>query len=240
MKCVIIDDEPLAQQLIGQYIADVPSLEVVGRFQNGLEAMDLLRKQSVDLLFLDINMPKINGLDLLRSMRNPPVVIITTAYREYAVDAYELDVVDYLEKPYSFHRFLRAIEKAKEKMIAANVNQVPPPSSSSEKSARFIFVKTNKKSLKIHLDDIHYVESLSDYVRFHLSDQRLTIHATLKNVEQWLPANEFPRIHKSYMVALSKVVSVEGNQVKLAEQDLPIGSNYRKAFLQLVESHSRS
>lgn len=240
MKCVIIDDEPLAQQLIGQYIADVPSLEVVATFQNGLDAMELLGKQSIDLLFLDINMPKINGLDLLRSMRNPPVVIITTAYREHAVDAYELDVVDYLEKPYSFHRFLRAIEKAKEKMIAANVGKVSAQAPSQEKSARFIFVKTNKKSLKIHLDDIHYVESLSDYVRFHLSDQRLTIHATLKTVEQWLPSAEFPRIHKSFMVALSKVVSVEGNQVKLAEQDLPIGSNYRKAFLQLVESHSRS
>lgn len=240
MKCVIIDDEPLAQQLIGQYIADVPSLEVVATFQNGLEAMDLLSRQSVDLLFLDINMPKINGLDLLRSMRNPPVVIVTTAYREHALDAYELDVVDYLEKPYSFHRFLRAVEKAKEKIMATKANKSPIQNTTTEKSPRFIFVKTNKKSLKVHLDDILYVESLSDYVRFHLSSQRLTIHATLKNVEQWLPAQEFPRIHKSYIVALSKVVSVEGNQVKLTDQDLPIGSNYRKAFLQLVDSYSKS
>lgn len=240
MKCVVIDDEPLAQQLIGQYIADVPSLEVVAVFQNGLEAMDLLSRQSVDLLFLDINMPKINGLDLLRSMRNPPVVIVTTAYREHALDAYELDVVDYLEKPYSFHRFLRAVEKAKEKIIATKVNKSPDQNATTEKSHRFIFVKTNKKSLKVHLDDILYVESLSDYVRFHLSNQRLTIHATLKNVEQWLPAKEFPRIHKSYVVALSKVVSVEGNQVKLTDLDLPIGSNYRKAFLQLVDSYSKS
>lgn len=242
MKCIVIDDEPLAQQLVQQYLADVPDLELAGVFKNGLEAMPALQQEAVDLIFLDINMPKLSGLDLLRSLRHPPIVVITTAYRDFAVEAYELDVVDYLEKPFSFHRFLRAVNKAQEKMAVAKAkqtrNESPQPKPAAADEPAFIFVKSNKKSLKVMLDEVLYLESMSDYVRMHLTDRKITLHSTLKNVEQWLPAHQFPRIHKSYIVALAKVEQVEGNQVHIGEQTLPIGTNYRKGFLELIQSFS--
>lgn len=240
MNCVIIDDEPLAIQIIEKYIEDVPFLNVKQTFNNGLDAMNLLHKDDVDLLFLDINMPKITGLELLMSLPNPPIVIITTAYREYAMDAYELDVVDYLKKPIAFPRFLKAVNKAQEKVLAKKV--IPPTVNETQKDneKKFIFIKTNKQSHKIDLDSIVFVESLSDYAKIHFEDKTLTIHSTLKNVENWLPENEFPRIHKSYIVSLSKIESIIGNRVKLNDKELPIGGTYRKYFLDLVGSYSQN
>ena len=238
MKCIVIDDEPLAQQLVQQYLEDVPGVEVAGVFKNGLEAMSFLQEHEIDLMFLDINMPKLSGLDLLRSLRHPPVVVVTTAYRDFAVDAYELDVVDYLEKPFSFHRFLRAVNKAQEKIAAVKAIRRPAPVATSADEPPFIFVKSNKKSLKVMLDEILFVESLSDYVRLHLTDRKITLHTTLKNVEQWLPTHQFPRIHKSYIVSIAKVEQVEGNQIQIGQQTLPIGTNYRKPFLELIHSLS--
>ncbi len=235
IDCVMVDDEPLAQELIQQYLEEIPSLRVVGVFQNGLEAMEFLQQNTVHILFLDLNMPKLGGLDLLRSLQHPPVVIITTAYREYALEAYDMDVVDYLEKPFSLHRFLRAIGKAREKLASRALSPVAEPSAKPSRQ-RYFFVRVNKRSIRIELDRIQFVESLGDYVKIHQDESSLVVHTTLKRVCEWLPADEFPRIHKSYIVSLAKVELVDGNRVKVNGQELPIGNLYRKEFAALLES----
>ena len=240
IKCLIVDDETLAQKVIEKYVADIASLEVVGKAKNAMQALEVLNNKDVDLMFLDINMPKMSGLSFLRTLKNPPIIIITTAYREYAYEGFELDVIDYLNKPFSFERFLKAINKVQEKMKASSgaSNYVLDEPARQQIDESFIFVKSEKTTYKINLKDILFIESVGDYVKIYTQDKVIMTYQTLKKLETMLSATHFPRVHKSYIVSISKINSFEGNQINIADQMIPIGRNYKQNFNQLIESYS--
>jgi len=217
IRCLIVDDEPSAQELLKQYVADTPQLELVDTCDDALEARERLGEEPVDLLLLDINMPKLSGIGLLRSISDPPAVILTTAYDEYALEGYELDVVDYLLKPFSFERFLKAISKVEER-LNVRING----------GSEYMLVKADRKTYKVNLNDILYIESMGDYVTIVTRSKRLTAYHTLKNLESELPGDRFLRIHKSYIIALPKVEYLEGNSVGIADEKIPVGTTYRE------------
>jgi len=183
IRFLIVDDEPLAQRVIEKYAADIPYLEQVGKCNSAFEAMDFLYKNEVDLIFLDINMPKMGGLDLLRSLKNPPIVIITTAYREYALESFDLDVIDYLKKPFAFERFFRAVQKAQEKLQTGGKSKPEKVEVASEKE-NYIFVKADSKIHKVNFQDVFYVEAYGDYVKIQLKDKQIVTYSSLKNISQ--------------------------------------------------------
>lgn len=229
LKCLIVDDEPLAQRVLEKYISELSQMELVGKCSDAIDAMEVLQNQDVDLIFLDINMPRLSGINFLKTYKNPPMVIITTAYTEYALESYELNVLDYLKKPFSFERFLQAVQKAEEKVKIGGESQ------EGEKEERdFIFVKANKKTINVSLDSIMYVEALGDYVKIFTTTGHVVTYQSLKGIERLLPSQKFFRIHKSYIVALSKIKSIEGNMVHMEKSTLPIGNNYKQAFFQRI------
>ncbi len=216
LHCVIIDDEPIARKGLKEYINDVDFLQLAGEFENPMKAMDLLMVQQVDLIFLDIQMPKITGLEFLRSLANPPAVIFTTAYPQYAVDGFELNAVDYLLKPFSFERFWKAVLKVK-------LLQESGKTAVQANAARdYFFIKSDSKLVKIHYHDILFVEALQNYVAIHTVDKKLITYLTFKSVEEHLPADQFLKIHKSYIISLARVDSIEGNEVRIGQHSLPI------------------
>ncbi|MDH3708852.1 MAG: LytTR family DNA-binding domain-containing protein [Cyclobacteriaceae bacterium] len=227
MQCLIIDDEPLAINVIKKFLQEFHYADVVGTCENAMEAFSYVSENPVDLLFLDINMPTINGLDFLKSLKSPPLVIITSAYRDYAVDGFELNVLDYLVKPISFQRFLTAMDKAASAIREKHKSEIPVVKT-SDKSKSFIFLKVDKKMVKVYLDEILYIESLKDYVRICTVYEDLVTHQNLNSMAKILPADNFIRIHKSYTIAVDKVKSIEGNCVEIATKLIPIGRNYRK------------
>jgi DNA-binding LytR/AlgR family response regulator len=235
IRCIIVDDEPLAQRVIEKHAADVPWLEVAGKCGNALDAMNFLHEQQVELMFLDINMPKLSGMDLLKAMKKPPLVIITTAYPEYALEGYELNVLDYMVKPVSFERFLKAVEKARE-MILSKQSQAAKSRVAGQGEDAFIFIKSSKKTYKVNLINILYIEALGDYVKVFTTDKMIVTYQSLKNIETLLPPRTFPRIHKSFIISLSKVELIEGNQVKIRDRMIPIGTNYKADFEKLIVS----
>lgn len=217
IKCIIAEDEPIAREILRQYISDVPNLTLVKEFEDGLNAYNYLKTESVDLLFLDINMPKLSGISLLKSLQNPPKVILTTAYSEYALDSYELDVIDYLLKPFSFERFLKAIHKVE------NHNSV-------KRSDNFLNVKADGKIYRISFSEILYIEAKGDYLTLHTETQKLTFYKTLKSILHDLPAANFLRVHKSYIIDLNKIDFVEGNLIHIGNNIIPIGKAYKAEF----------
>jgi DNA-binding LytR/AlgR family response regulator len=235
IKCLIIDDEPLAQRVIERYAENLPFLEIAGKCNNAVEAIDFLHGREVDLLFLDINMPKLTGIDFLRTLKNPPLVIITTAYAEYAIQGYELDVVDYLMKPFAFERFYKAIQKAEE-MLKGRENANHEAKESDKQEDNFLFIKSSKKTFKVNLSQILYIEALGDYVKIFTTDKMIVSYQSLKNIETLLPAKQFPRIHKSFIIALSRIDMIEGNQVKIKDRMIPIGTNFKSEFEKLIRS----
>lgn len=236
IKCLIVDDEIHARKVLEKYIQDLPYLELVDSCKNAMEAMQVLRNKSVDVMFLDINMPKLTGLNFLASLSHPPLVVITTAYREYALDAFELDVIDYLHKPIPFPRFIRAISKVEEKLQSSAPPIQPVYPSAVEKTEDFIFVKADKKSIKLNFADIVYIEGLSDYIKIHTQSKSIVTKLTVKRMEELLPKKQFPRIHKSYIASLQHIDAINGNQVEIANKKLPIGQSYRQAFMELIQS----
>jgi len=226
LRCLIIDDEPLAQRVLEKYIAELSGLELVGKCGDAVEAMEVLKDKEVDLIFLDINMPRLNGINFLKTYKNPPLTIITSAYTEYAIESYELNVLDYLKKPFAFQRFLQAIQKAEEKMKLTDLQE------DAKIDMEYIFVKANKKTINISLDSIQYIEALGDYVKIHTDTEHVVTYQSLKGIEKLLPTQKFYRVHKSYIVALSKIKSIEGNMVHMGKNSLPIGNNYKQGFLQ--------
>jgi two-component system, LytTR family, response regulator len=231
---VIVDDEPLARQLLTEYVRKIPYLQLVEVCASPLTAMEVLRSQPADLLFLDIQMPEITGLTLLKVLQQKPLVVLTTAYSEYALESYELDVVDYLLKPISFDRFLRAVEKAHQRKTAA----APAPAAETparEAAQSFIFVKDGTKLVKIRLSDILYVEGLKDYVAIHTRQQKIVTLQRLKNLEVQLPADQFIRIHHSYIVSLEGIDSVHKDKVQVGNVFLPISETYRKPFKDFID-----
>ncbi|WP_106791385.1 LytTR family DNA-binding domain-containing protein [Aquimarina sp. Aq78] len=233
MNCITIDDEPLAHKVIKNYCANLSFLNVVKECHSAFEAINYLNENHVDLIFLDINMPKLKGLDFLRTLSNPPLIIVTTAYQEYAIEGYELNILDYLLKPFSFERFLKAINKAQsqKKMIESLQNETGSQTLSNPKNTisqnDSIFVKGDKKMHQIQLDHILYLESLGSYVKIHLEKETITSLDRLTNFENILPKNQFLRIHRSYIIALKKIQTIEGNRLKVAGVDIPVGNVYK-------------
>jgi DNA-binding LytR/AlgR family response regulator len=235
IRCLIIDDEPLAQRVIERYAENVPFLEIVQKCNSAVEAIDVLHTREVDLLFLDINMPRLSGMDFLKTLKNPPLVIITTAYAEFAIQGYELDVVDYLMKPFAFDRFYKAIQKAEE-LIKGKEQRHTDNKEADKQDDTFIFIKSSKKTFRVNLDDILYIEALGDYVKIYTTDKMIVSYQSLKNIENLLPPGLFPRVHKSFIIALSRIDLIEGNHVKIKERLIPIGTNFKTDFEKLIKS----
>lgn len=222
IKCIIIDDEPLAAEVIENYLKEFSNVEYLGSFTNPLEALELIESGEIDAVFIDINMPKMNGLEFIRSIEAKPSFVITTAYREYAVESYDLDVLDYLVKPIPFNRFLKSINKLSLKFNADK--SVENASETSEKS--FIFLKVDKKLVRIKYVDIYFIESLKDYIKVFTSEGDFLAHKSLTSITEELPKSQFLRIHRSFTVSLDKIEALEGNSVLLKGKRIPIGRKY--------------
>ena len=238
-KCIIVDDEPLALDVLESFIQKVPDLELVRKCHNAIEAMAALREKEIHLVFLDIQMPEITGLELLKSLSTKPAVIFTTAYSEYALQAFELDAIDYLLKPIPFERFLKAVNKAIHYLNSTNkeqtANETPAVAAEEED---YIFVKADKKIVKVKLDDILYIEGLKDYVMIYTHDQRIITLQTMKNLEERLPSTKFLRVHRSFIISIDKLKSVAGNAVEIKNKMIPLGKHYRDDFMKLVDKHN--
>ncbi|HEY8917569.1 MAG TPA: LytTR family DNA-binding domain-containing protein [Chitinophaga sp.] len=233
IKCIAVDDEPLALEIITDFARKVPFLSLVQTFENAAEAMRFLQDEKVDLVFLDIKMPDINGIQFLKSLKHPPLVIFTTAYGEYALDGFDLDVVDYLLKPIPFDRFLRAATKAQEYMTVSQQKN-----GDNGHVNDYIFIKTEYKIIKINLEDILFIEALKDYTKIYTPYQPVLTLRSLKSFESRLPAEKFIRVHRSYLVSLNKINSVEKNTVMIANQSIPISDGYRERFYEVITRNS--
>jgi DNA-binding LytR/AlgR family response regulator len=220
MRCVIIDDEPAARDVLKRYVGDTPELDLVGVCKDALEARKVVKEVSPDLIFLDINMPRLTGIEFLKSLNNAPKVILTTAYSEYALEGYELDVVDYLLKPFSFERFLKAIDKVWNKTEMLNTND------------QVISIKADGKLYRVSFDEILYAESQGDYVTVHTNEKKITYNQTLKEFCGLLPHSQFSRVHRSYVVGISKIDYLEGNLITIKEDKIPVGKSYKDDFLE--------
>ncbi|MCF2873166.1 MULTISPECIES: LytR/AlgR family response regulator transcription factor [unclassified Tenacibaculum] len=225
-KCIIIDDEEPARDLLEKYCAKIDDLEVVGSFKSPLKCISIIENEDIDILLLDINMPDISGIDFLKSLKKQPKVIFTTAYREYALDGFELDASDYLLKPIEFYRFLRAINKVKQTFLKSNIN-------SSKELTGSIQLKSSKKIYKVNFEDIIYIQSHHEYVMYHTkSVGKLMVYGTMKSVENILPNSHFYRIHRSYIVNSIYIKFIEGNSIVLDDNRLPLGESYKVDFIE--------
>ena len=238
INCIAVDDEPLALNIIEDYIKKIPYLELKKTFTSGLECIDYLKQNKVDLLFLDIQMEELSGIQLLKVIKDRPEVIFTTAYNQYAVQGFELDVTDYLLKPISFERFLIAVDKVYEKLSLKKIPGIQHQETGAKPGEKdFFFVKTEFRLQKVMLSDILYIEGMGDYVRIVTTKERIMTLQSFKKVESVLTEPRFIRVHRSYMIALDKITSVERNRIKIGDQLIPVGENYRKAFFALLESN---
>jgi len=232
INCLITDDEPIAQGILEQYVSKVPGLNLAGKCDNALQTLSALQDERIDLLFLDIQMPEISGLDFLKTLKNPPMVIFTTAYQEYALEGYELDVVDYLLKPISFERFLKAMNKVYARM--ENPVEVPvAPTTETRKD--YFFVKADNELVKIKYSELLYVEGLKDYAKMICENRRVITLSTMKAMADLLPAKNFLRIHRSYIINLDKVEAVVGNSFRINDQLIAVGKSYRKTVFEMVK-----
>lgn len=238
LKVLIVDDEFHARKLLSEYVSKLSFLKLVGTASNVFEAMGFLQKEKIDVLLLDIQMPEITGLEFAHSLKNPPLIIFTTAYSEYAVESYELDVIDYLLKPIAFPRFLQAINKAIERKNIQQTNrpiaipnQMPPQEEREEEDD--LILKSGYKLYKIHYSDLIYMEGQREYVTFHTTKQRITTLYSLKDLEEKLPSNQFIRIHKSYIVSIRHIESIEKNILCIGNAKLPIGGSYKENVMNI-------
>ncbi|MCB0523104.1 MAG: LytTR family DNA-binding domain-containing protein [Saprospiraceae bacterium] len=240
LKVIIVDDEPLALDVLETYISQMPQLELVQRCSNALEANDALKNNDIDLMFLDIQMPQLTGVDFVKTLSHPPMVVFTTAYPNYAIQGFDLNALDYLLKPISLERFMKAVNKALEQAELAQQENAGAPTAFND-GLDFFFVKADKKLVKVNFDDILYIEGLKDYVIIRLHAGRVITLQTMKSLEERLPSSKFKRIHRSYIVGLDKIMAIEGNMVEVVEKDrpklLPIGKNYREDLLVLIEKN---
>jgi len=239
IRCVAIDDENLALELIEDDILKVPFLQLVKKCSSGLEALDVLQSEKIDLLFLDIQMPDISGIQFLKSLPHKPLVIFTTAYEKYALEGFELDVIDYLLKPYSFERFLKAVNKAQEHLSILEKNLAQPAAEEISFSSQFIFVKSDYKLVKIEIAEIQYIESLKDYVKIVVAGKPVVTLSSMKAIEEKLVAPDFIRVHRGYMVNIRKIQYIHRNFVMVGDKEIPIGDNYKENFLQVINQKNR-
>ncbi|MBN1997950.1 response regulator transcription factor [candidate division KSB1 bacterium] len=230
IRCAIIDDEFLARQYLKDYVSKIPFLELKGDFNSPLKVFDLLNSNEIDLLFLDISMPDISGLDFIKSLDKQPFIILTTAYREYALDGYELNVTDYLLKPFPFERFLKAVNKVMNLMELKF--KIDKSSDSASPKAQilddYLVIRADRKYYKIDYNDLIYIQGQKAYVTFYTIRQQITALVSLRELEEKLPSDRFIRIHKSFIVAIKKIQALEGNSIVIGSKYLPIGKNYRK------------
>lgn len=222
IRCLIVDDEPLAREILGQYVSQSDELQLVGTCKNANEVVELLQKEPVDVLFLDIQMPGISGMALMKSLENPPLVVFTTAYDQYAVEGYEVSAVDYLLKPISPDRFKKAVEKVRE-MIQYK--------KSSSRDLNYMFIRADYQDIKVMFDDILYVEGLKDYVKVVTKEKRIITLTNIKGMLEKLPQDRFIRVHKSYIVAKDKVQTVKGTILTIDDKEIPIGLTFKDNFM---------
>ena len=230
-KCIVVEDEPLAQNVLRKYIGEHPTLELIAVCNDALEAQTILTQENIELVFLDINLPKLSGINFIKTLVRPPLIIFTTAYPEFAVEGFELNAVDYLLKPFSFERFLKAVNKATEKLNTTNQN------SDGNKSG-FIFLKADKKIHKIDLDSIHFIEAIGDYMKVVTDSGQLIINETMKKLQEELPVRSFIRVHKSFIISRNKIKFIEGNYVQVEDKSIPIGATYRNEVLASIDKKS--
>lgn len=228
LSCIITDDEPVARKVLKEFIEQVPYLQLAGQFENVRKTDLFLKENKADVLLLDIQMPGITGLEYLKNTTVQPLVILTTAYPNYALEGYELNIIDYLLKPVAFDRFTKAVQKAKE---YTELREAPAGNHHSP----WLFVRSEKRIEKVELKDILYIESLGNYVSICTSGRNIIAYLTLKGIESQLPANEFIKIHQSYLVNFSRIDSIEGNHLKIGNKSLGISRNYKDELMQMVE-----
>ncbi|WP_196891806.1 LytR/AlgR family response regulator transcription factor [Aureivirga marina] len=234
LNCIIVDDEPIAREIIQTYLEKFPEIHLVASCNSAMEAFPFLQNNSIDLLFLDIQMPEVTGLSFAKLLKGNTKIIFTTAYREYAVDGFDLQAVDYLLKPISFERFLQAIQKIQKEFSEKKTIQKPTENNQNilENS---IFIRVDRKMQKILLDDILFIESLSDYIKIHCTNQVLITRDTIKNIESKLPNHLFLKVHRSFIIAISKIESYTKEYLEINNKAIPISRNYRKDVLELLE-----
>lgn len=226
INCIVIDDEPLARKGLKEYIADVDFLNLAAEFDNPLQATELISNGQAQLLFLDIQMPKITGLDFFRSLQHPPPVIFTTAYPQYALEGFEVNALDYLVKPVSFDRFLKAVLKAKEYYEVRDKNVAEAATS------EYFFIKADNKLIRILFDEVLFVEALQNYVTIHTTGKKYMTYLTFKSVEDYLPGDKFIKVHKSYIISASKVDSIEGNEIRIGQHHIPVSRNQKDEVME--------
>lgn len=233
LKYIIIDDEPLAHEIIEEFCSMLPHLQLEKNCYNAMEAMQFLNQNTVDFMFLDINMPKLRGLDFLKTLTKAPKAIITTAYKEHAIEGFELNVVDYILKPFSFDRLVKAVNKVSD--VQASNTIITEVSSTTDSSTRF-FVKGDKKHHQIDLNDLLYIEAYGNYTKLFLKDEMIVSHEKISHYEDLLNASDFLRVHKSFIVAINKIKFIEGNRILINEHKIPIGQTYKSSINKLYGS----
>ncbi|MES2829915.1 MAG: LytTR family DNA-binding domain-containing protein [Bacteroidota bacterium] len=236
IRCLAVDDEAYASEIIAGYISKTSNLELVGTTTNPFDAIRMVQNGEVDLVFLDIQMPELNGIQFLKICAGQCKVILTTAYEEYALEGFEHNVLDYLMKPVPYDRFYKSIEKAKEYFQKTTIEKQEPVAPVLPNALDYLFIKGDSKNkfIKVDLKDIHYIEGLKNYISVYTDSQRLITYQTLRDFEAQLPENQFIRIHKSYIVALNKITSIDGNTVFIKDQSIPIGETYRDHFFKII------
>ena len=236
LRCLLIDDEPPALKVLARYISSINGLEIAGQCRNAIEALDVLNQKTVDVIFLDIKMPRIIGTEFLKNLSHPPKVIFVTAYREYAVDGFELDAVDYLVKPVSFERFFKAITKLNRLMGDREILSVPANDASN--STAFVYVKVDRDMKKVFVNEIEYIESWKDYVKVFLSGgKNLFVKQSITAMENLLSEHKFMRVHRSYMVSLSKISGYNALAVQLGQTEIPIGRLYKQSVMERLQGY---
>ncbi len=236
IRCLIVDDEPPAQRILERYIGDIPHMEMVGKVTHPSEALHVLQSEEVDLIFLDINLPQLSGLEFLKTVDRLPEIIITTAYPEYALDGFELNVLDYLVKPISFDRFMKAVSRIPgDEGRGEQIHAQNEDSEASNKRLSFTFIKSDGAIYRVDYEKILYIESDGDYVNIYLEDGHYYLRQTLKYWHDLLPEKDFFRVHKSFIVNLSKINEIVGNRIKMGDEVIPIGRNYKSDFLDRID-----
>lgn len=234
VKSIIIDDEPIARDVLREFISKLDDFEIVDEFENALDAISFLKQNRVELIFLDINMPQFNGLDFLRSLKNPPRTIITTAYREYAIDGFDLHVIDYLLKPISFERFMKAIDRYYDS-ISQSVRVFNDDKPISNEA--YVYLRDNRKTYKIYIKEIQVIESMGDFVQVQTADRKITPRCSLTVIQNLLPSDKFIRIHNSYIISIDHIISFTSTTIEIAGRELPISRKYKNIVLKTLEGN---
>jgi two-component system LytT family response regulator len=241
LKCIAVDDEPLALDIIEDYVAKIPFLELVKRTESAIEAMQMVQDGNIDLVFLDVQMPELTGIQFLKIAGNKANYILTTAYSQYALESYDLNVSDYLLKPIAFDRFYKAVEKVRNQVqkkdtpAAPTIQPLLAAKPQQDQIQDFIFVKTEHKIQKIELDDILYIEGLKDYISIFTKSERVITLQNMKKMEETLPKSDFIRVHKSYIISIDKIESIERSRIAISGKTIPIGDTYRDGFFKLID-----